>query len=138
VSLDQHGVIAKKSIPSGTMLGFFKGDYVVSLGALSGRFKFALNNFSHVDGSDLLSCFARYYVRSSNNKEKQNVSVERLREWTDSNRAVCFIAFKDIAAGSELIIATNQEHQQRNKNRHTLLPSLFKEKIVTLVAAFGN
>jgi hypothetical protein len=86
VSLDQHGVIARKSIPSGTMLGFFKGDCVVSLGTLSGRYKFALNDFSHVDGSDLLSCFARYYARSSN-KEKQNVSVERLSEWTDSNRA---------------------------------------------------
>jgi hypothetical protein len=116
------------------MLGFFKGDYVVSLGTLSGRYKFALNDFSHVDGSDLLSCFTRYYARSSN-KEKQNVSVERLSEWSDSNRAVCFIASKDISVGSELIIATNQEYQQRNKNRQHVSPSLFREKAAALAAA---
>ena len=137
VSLDQHGVIARKSIPSGTMLGFFKGDYVVSLGTLSGRYKFALNDFSHVDGSDLLSCFARYYARSSN-KEKQNVSVERLSEWTDSNRAVCFIATKDIPMGSELIIATNQEYQQRNKNRHNVSQSQFRKTAAAMAVAFGN
>jgi hypothetical protein len=48
----------------------------------------------YVDGFDFLSCFTRYYARSSD-KEKQNVSVERLSEWTDSSRAVCFIATKD-------------------------------------------
>jgi hypothetical protein len=137
LSPDQYGVFAMKAIPSGTMLGFFKGDYVVSLRALSGRNKFALNDFSHVDGSDFMSCFARYYARSSN-KEKQNVSVERLSEWTDSNRAVCFIANKDISAGSELIIATNQEYQQRNKNRHNVSQSQFRKTAAAMAAAFGN
>jgi hypothetical protein len=109
----------------------------VSLRALSGRNKFALNDFSHVDGSDFMSCFARYYVRSSH-KEKQNVSVERLSEWTDSNRAVCFIASKDISAGSELIIAANQEYQQRNKNRHNVSQSQFRKTAAASAVAFGN
>jgi hypothetical protein len=51
---------------------------------------------------------------------------------------VCFIATKDIPVGSELIIATNQEYQQRNKNRHHVLPSLFRDKAAALAAAFGN
>jgi hypothetical protein len=56
-----------------------------------GLHKHKLNDHSHIDGSDFMSCFARYYV-SSSKEEKQNVSVERLSEWTDPNRAVCFIA----------------------------------------------
>jgi hypothetical protein len=128
-----------KAILSGTLLGFFKGDYVVSLRTLSGRNKFALNDFSHVDGSDFMSCFARYYMRSSH-KEKQNVSVERLSEWNDSNRAVCFIANKDISAGSELIIATNQEYQKWNKNRHIIVSQsqFSKTAAASAVAFVGN
>ena len=91
----------------------------------------------YVDGFDFLSCFTRYYARSSD-KEKQNVSVERLSEWTDLNRAVCFIVTKDIPAGSALIIATNQEYQQRNKNRHNVSQSQFRKTAAAMAAAFGN
>jgi hypothetical protein len=95
--------------------------YRFLLEPVCGRYKFVLNDSSHhVD----ISCFARYYARSSK-KEKQTVSVERLSEWTDSIRAVCFIASNDISAGSELVIATNQEYQQRNKNGY--IPSLFRK-----------
>ncbi len=73
----------------------------------------------YVDGSDFLSCFARYYARSSSDKEKQNVSVERLSEWTDSHRAVCFIATKDIS-------------------EQNVSPSLREKAAALVAAAFGN
>ena len=136
LSSEQYGVFAKKFIPCGTMLGFFKGNYVVSVSPLRGQHKCKLNAFSHIDGSDFMSCFARYHVSSSKG-EHQNVSVERLSEWTDSNRAVCFIASKDITSGSELVIATDH---QRNKNKRVEVyqQSNFKSEAVVLAAAFGN
>jgi hypothetical protein len=86
------------------MLGFFKGECVVSVDTLSGPHKYKLNDYTHIDGSDFISCFARYYVTSSK-EEKQNVSVYRLKGWSDSNRAICFIANENINAGDEIVIA---------------------------------
>jgi hypothetical protein len=96
-----------------------------------------LNDYTHVDGSGLLSCFARYYV-STSKEEKQNVSVHRLKEWSDSNRAICFIANKDISAGSELIIASGQDYV-RNKYKPPKIDLRYnKNDAVALAAAFGK
>jgi hypothetical protein len=38
------------------------------------------------------------------------VSVHRLKEWSDSNRAIYFIANEDIAVDIELIIAANRDN----------------------------
>jgi hypothetical protein len=136
-SPEQYGVFAKKLIPSGTMLGFYKGDYVVSVSPLSGLHKYKLNDYSHIDGSDFMSCFARYYV-SSSKEEKQNVSVERLSEWTDPNRAVCFIASREISAGSELVIAAGQDYPQNKYKRSKVPMSNFKSEAAAVAAAFGK
>jgi hypothetical protein len=135
-SPDHYGVFAKKDIPSGTMLGFFNGKEAISVAKLVGPHKYKLNDYTHVDGSDFVSCFARYYV-SSSKEEKQNVTVQRLKEWSDSNRAICFIANKDISAGSELIIASDQDYV-RNKYKPPKVDLRYKDEAAGLAAAFGK
>jgi hypothetical protein len=46
----------------------------------------------------------------SSKEKKQNVSVHCLKEWSDSNRAIYFIANEDIAADNELIVAAKRDN----------------------------
>jgi hypothetical protein len=135
VSPEQYGVFAKKNIKSGTMLGFFKGEEVVSVAEVIGPHR-KLNDNIHIDGSDYLSCFARYYV-SSSQEDKQNVTVQRLTEWSDWNRAICFIANKNISTGDELIIAPDHDYVQ-NKYKLPKIDLRFRNEAMALAAAFGK
>jgi hypothetical protein len=74
---------------------------------------------------------------STSKEEKQNVSVHRLKEWSDSNRAICFIANKNISAGCELIIASDQDYV-RNKYKPPKFDLRYKNEAVALAAAFGK
>jgi hypothetical protein len=66
---------------------------------------YRLGPYSYIDGSDFCSCFARYYAFSGD-IHAQNVSVHRLAEWTDPDKAVSFMANKDIDKGEELVHST--------------------------------
>ena len=126
VSPEKYGVMAKRFIPKGTFLGFFKGLYVVAPALLAdqpatpividGFYMYRLDEYSYIDGRDFLSCFARYYAWSRVIQE-QNVSVHRLTVWNNFNRAVCFMANKDIEKGQELIIPFNQDYVIRKKHK---------------------
>jgi hypothetical protein len=109
-SPDKYGVVAKKDVPRGTVIGFFDGDYVVSNTPikLCGFHKYELDQFTYIDGSSFTSCFARYYA-SSGNAHFQNVSVHRLQTFPSHNRRVCFMSIRDIAKGEEFVIAHNQD-----------------------------
>ncbi len=103
---DQYGVVAKRLIPKGTIVGFFEG--TLALGSTMIPLNdfhhkcMMLNDFSFVDGSLHMSCFARYYAVSAD-ATIQNLFVHRPATWTDHNRAICFISNRDILKGEELV-----------------------------------
>jgi hypothetical protein len=129
LSPDKYGVVAKKFIPRGTFLGFFKGEFVTEMVTpLDGFHKYLVDlesstnePYSYIDGSSFLSCFARYYAWSGS-PAVQNVSVHRLMNWTDPNRRVGFMANKDIPKGEELVIPHNQDYWRR-KHKHSQVES---------------
>ena len=147
LSPDKYGVVAKKLIPRGTFLGFFKGVFVAEmLIPLDGFHKYLIDlessgtsePFSYIDGSSFLSCFARYYA-CSGSPAAQNVSVHRLANWTDPNRRVCFMANKDIQKGEELVIPHNQDFWRR-KHKHSQVDSCSDNELLAQAKGdlFGN
>jgi hypothetical protein len=120
ISPEKYGVVAKRFISKGTFLGFFTGVCVTSSLPLADEtaippvtiddcYMFRLGSYSFIDGGDFTSCFARYYAWSRD-IHKQNVSVHKLDDWTNPNRAVCFMANKDIEKGQEFIVPINQDY----------------------------
>jgi hypothetical protein len=74
---------------------------------------------------------------SSSKEDKQNVTVQRLTEWSDWNRAICFIANKNISTGDELIIAPDHDYT-RNKYKQPKIDLRFRNEAMALAAAFGK
>lgn len=117
ISPEKYGVVAKRFISKGTFLGFFKGKYITPPEdemapvpvVLDGFHMYLLSEYSYIDGRDFTSCFARYYAWSGD-VQVQNVSVHKLDVWTNPNRAIGFMANKDIAKGEELVIPLNQDY----------------------------
>jgi hypothetical protein len=145
---DQHGVLAKVNIPSGEILGFFQGDLVMQKSSSRGHFKYyGLTDATqsehdpesgHIDGSAFDSCYARYYLCSPD-YTLQNVAVVRLPNWIDHNRAICFVAIKDIKASDELLIAMDQDYaRNRSKRIAIALPSISDEIIALKASKFGK
>jgi hypothetical protein len=127
LSPEKYGVYAKRPIRKGTFLGFFQGKYVAptlledqsyASAVIDGFHMYRLDEFSYIDGRDFSSCFARYYA-CSGDISVQNVSVHRLAPnvWSDPNRAVCFMANKDIDKGQEFVIPLNQDYVVRKKHK---------------------
>jgi hypothetical protein len=107
-SPDKYGVVARRDVPAGTFLGFYQGEHFTSVDKIRGPDTYKINETNYIDASgEFTSCYARYYNWSTA-ENKQNVAVERLAEWTDPNRAVCFIANKAIKRGVEFVIAHGQ------------------------------
>ena len=136
-SPDQYGMIARKQIPAGTLLGFFKGE-VMDLEdeeKMKGSHKYLITDNTYIEGADFDSCYARYY-NCSTQVENQNVCVERLPNWTNPQRAVCFVANNEIAAGTELIIAYDQGFTRNNNKRYKTVHSQFATRVIEMAAAF--
>jgi SET domain-containing protein len=108
---NEYGVVARIFTPAGTFLGFYKGKVIVGVEDdfrdHSYTFKIGRNEF--IDASDYLSCFARYY-NCSLKSGHQNVCVEILTDWTNPQKAICFIANKDIQKGEEFLISYGPEY----------------------------
>jgi hypothetical protein len=109
-SPEKYGVVAKKAIPKGKVLGFFCGELVIDplceqTGAevvLDDFCMYRLGNFSYIDGRSF----------TSGDIHKQNVPVE----WSDHTRAVCFMANKDIAMDEELVTPVNLDYVVKKKH----------------------
>jgi hypothetical protein len=121
-SPEKYGVLAKRFIPKGTFLGFFCGELVNRVSeepaeiALDDFHEYRVDKYSFIDGRSFTSCYARYYAWSGNT-DKQNVSVHVLPEWSDHNRAVCFMANKDIEKDQELVTPVNRDYIVRKKHK---------------------
>ena len=102
---DEYGVVARKFTPAGTFLGFYKGEVVDGLEASkrSPEYMFIIGKNKFIDARDYKSCYARYY-NCAMKASDQNVSVERI-EWTNPQKAICFIANRDVAKGEEFLIS---------------------------------
>eukprot|EP01034_Spumella_vulgaris_P040672 gene40672-50324_t len=132
-SPDQYGIVSKEDIPYGTHLGFFKGKLVMGSGTIEELLDFngpfhksygladpngesLPSDIRYIDGSAFDSSFARYYVTSPVASE-QNVTVERLADWTDHNEAISFMANTDIKKDEELRIAPFQDYGEQQKSK---------------------
>ena len=102
---DEYGMVARKFTPAGTFLGFYKGEVVDGLEASkrSPEYMFIIGKNKFIDARDYKSCYARYYNCAMKSSD-QNVSVERI-EWTNPQKAICFIANRDVAQGEEFLIS---------------------------------
>jgi hypothetical protein len=140
LSPDKYGVIAKRFVPRGTVIGFFKGDYVVSDTPVTmcGVHKYELDQFTYIDGSSFTSCFARYYA-ASGNALIQNVSVHRLETFSSYKRRVCFMSLRNIAKGEEFVIAHNQDFfRSKHKSSKELSCQLNNSSVQSKADLFGN
>eukprot|EP01034_Spumella_vulgaris_P024788 gene24788-31166_t len=137
-SPDQYGIVAKEDIPYGTHLGFFKGKLVMGCESIEELLDFhgpfhksygladpngesltgTPSDIRYIDGSAFDSSFARYYVTSPVVSE-QNVTVERLADWTDHNEAISFMANTDIKKDEELRIAPFQDYGEQQKSKRS-------------------
>lgn len=108
----EYGVIAREFTPSGTFLGFYKGTVLTADENRSNRnhaYTFAIGRNLFIDTSAFLSCFARYY-NCATNPADQNVAVELLSNWENPQKAICFIANRDIAQGEEFLVSYSPEY----------------------------
>jgi hypothetical protein len=139
-SPDKYGVVAKKDVPRGTVIGFFDGDYIVSETPVTmcGFHKYELDQFTYIDGSSFTSCFARYYATSGSTRF-QNVSVHRLEYFASHARRVCFMSLRDIAKGEEFVIAHNQDFfRSKHKNSKEFVCALNNNSAQTKADLFGK
>jgi hypothetical protein len=111
---DEYGVVARKFTPAGTFLGYYKGELISTAEAESRRefdYIFCIGKGKFIDAKPFLSCYARYYNCAAK-RENQNVCVERL-EWTNPQKAICFITTKDVHIGKEFLISYGCEYWER-------------------------
>jgi hypothetical protein len=134
-SPDQYGIIANTRIPAGTLLGFYEGAYFETTDEVRGSNKFKICANMFIDAFEFDSCYARYYNWSTN-PSAQNVCVERLFGWVNSNRAICFISNVDIPEGNELILGHDQAQLKRraNNKRYKTAHSNFAGRAAAIVA----
>jgi hypothetical protein len=111
----EYGIIARKFIPPGTFLGFYKGEVIN--GAEANRrvdtqeYMFALARNKFIDAKAFDSCFARYYNCALKACD-QNVSVERLPS-SNPLKQIGFIANREIPEGAELFISYGSAYWER-------------------------
>jgi hypothetical protein len=102
---------------------------------MKGSHKYLITDNTYIEGADFDSCYARYY-NCSTQVENQNVCVEKLPNWTNPQRAVCFVASNEIAAGTELVIAYDQGFTRNNNKRYKTVHSQFATRVIEMAAAF--
>ncbi len=136
-SPDQYGIVAKITIPEGTLLGFYEGTCFETMDIVKGPNKFKIDGNEYIDaGIEFDSCYARYYNWSTNPKD-QNVSVVRLPCLVAKNRSICFISNVEIPEGKELIVAHNQGLLKRiNNKRYKTAYSHFADRAEALAADY--
>ncbi len=107
----EYGVVARRFTPAGTFLGYYKGEVITGVenDTRNHNYTFKIGKNKFIDASEFLSCFARYYNCSLKSTE-QNVCVELLTDWTNPQKAVCFIANIDIKKGDEFLISYGPEY----------------------------
>jgi hypothetical protein len=107
----EYGVVARKFTPAGTFLGYYKGKVITGVenDTRNHDYTFSIGRNKFIDASDYYSCFARYYNCSLKSAD-QNVCVEILSDWTNPQKAICFIANKDIRKGAEYLISYGPEY----------------------------
>jgi hypothetical protein len=107
----EYGVVARKFTPAGTFLGFYKGTVISGIAndTRNHDYTFSIGRNKFIDASDYYSCFARYYNCSLKSVD-QNVCVEILSDWTNPQKAVCFIANRDVKMGDEFLISYGPEY----------------------------
>jgi hypothetical protein len=107
----EYGVVARKFTPAGTFLGFYKGTVISGIAndTRNHDYTFGIGRNKFIDASDYYSCFARYYNCSLKSVD-QNVCVEILSDWTNPQKAVCFIANRDVKMGDEFLISYGPEY----------------------------
>jgi hypothetical protein len=111
---DEYGIVARKFTPAGTFLGYYKGEFIDTAEAESRRdfdYIFCIGKGKFIDAKPFLSCYARYY-NCAEKRDDQNVCVERL-EWTNPQKAICFITTKDVPIGKEFLISYGCEYWER-------------------------
>jgi hypothetical protein len=153
---EEYGVVARKHTPSGSFLGYYKGEVLLGQNddTRNHDYTFAIGRNKFVDASDSLSCFARYYNCATHHAD-QNVAVERLSDWTNPQKAICFIANRDIAKGEEFLVSygadywinmsNNLPHRSRlkkacaklsDKDGYSLFTPLYSVEAPSLAADF--
>jgi hypothetical protein len=113
---DEYGIVARKFTPAGTFLGYYKGEFISTAEAESRRdfdYIFCIGRGKFIDAKPFLSCYARYY-NCALKRDDQNVCVERL-EWTNPQKAICFITTKDVHIGKEFLISYGCEYWERQE-----------------------
>jgi hypothetical protein len=107
----EYGVVARKFTPSGTFLGFYKGAVLTGENRDNRNYAytFAIGRNLFIDTSAFLSCFARYYNCATDHTD-QNVSVELLPNWENPQKAICFIANRNIMEGEEFLVSYGPEY----------------------------
>ncbi len=138
-SPDKYGVVARRDVPAGTFLGFYKGEHFITNDTVKGPDKYKIDGTNYVDASgEFTSCYARFYNWSTS-ENRQNVSVERLTEWTDPNKAICFIANRAIKRGAEFVIAHGQDMLGTSPyKRYKTAPSNFAHLAAAKAKAFDK
>jgi hypothetical protein len=108
---EEYGVIARKFTPSGSFLGYYKGTILHGQrnDTRNHDYTFAIGRNKFVDASNVLSCFARYYNCATDHAD-QNVGVELLTDWKNPQKAICFIANRDIAQGEEFLVSYGPDY----------------------------
>jgi hypothetical protein len=125
VAVNEYGVVARKDTPSGTFLGFYKGNCITPEQAEINNYIhnydnfFVLNEAYLIDATDFISCYARYYKRVQN-KDEQNVCVRRLL-FSDTQKTVCFVTTKDVKQGKEFLIPFGCESWNQESANETIL-----------------
>jgi hypothetical protein len=146
-SPDSYGVIARKNIEPGEVLGFFKGEFVEnkpegprqkSYGLMDpNSFKPGMVEIGHIDGSAYDSCYGRYYVCAAE-PAFQNVLVDRVNPPLDCDRTVYFYANKPIKEGDELLIPMDQDYPRHRSKRVRIDFSRYRAVAAEGAARFGN
>jgi len=114
----EYGVVARRFTPAGTFLGFYKGEVITGVqnDTRNHNYTFKIGKNKFIDATDYYSCFARYYNCSLKSTE-QNVCVELLTDWTNPQKAVCFIANIDIRKGDEFLISYGPEYWEATASK---------------------
>jgi hypothetical protein len=116
-----YGVIARQFTPAGTFLGYYKGECIDSNEALMRHdfnHLFCIGEEKFIDANKLLSCFARHY-KCAVNQSDQNVCVERLL-WSNPQKAICFIATKNVQKGEEFLISYGCEYSEKQSSKELM------------------
>jgi hypothetical protein len=71
-----------------------------------------------IDANKLISCFARHY-KCAVNQSDQNVCVERLL-WSNPQKAICFIATKNVQKGEEFLISYGCEYSEKQSSKELM------------------